>query len=128
MADTFTPPPVTTSGNSDQYIIQPPTQKDLESIAEVKMQYGNPTSTVGKVVPAKDALTKNAVWMAKKMKEGTGWLVDLLNQTQFVEEQIRIVEDINPGNDRKERLLAINASAMERASFSLFVTINTSPA
>ena len=48
-------------------------------------------------------------WMAKKMKEGTGWLVDLLNQTQFVEEQIRIVEDINPGNDRKEWLLAINA-------------------
>ena len=69
MADTFVPPPVTTSGNSDQYIIQPPTQQQLESIAEVKMQFGNPTSTVGEVVPAKDALTKNAIWMAEKMKQ-----------------------------------------------------------
>lgn len=69
MATEYTPPPMTTSGNSDQYIMNPPTQQELESIAEVKMQYGNPSSTVGVVIDPEDALTKNAIWMAKKMKQ-----------------------------------------------------------
>ena len=50
------------------YIPVTKTQQELEDAAQVKMEFGMPTTTVGEKIPAEDALTKNDIKLSKIMK------------------------------------------------------------